>query len=96
MTFDVASVTSRLTSLGYEVREADSASLAFCVEKLVVHAQVGCAEGRIGGDVTANTHSPVVILVPIGFLGGTDIAHGSFVGSSQECLGKAFALLETS
>ena len=72
------------------------AHLAFCVEKLVVHAQVGCAEGRIGGDVTANTHSPVVILVPIGFLGGTDIAHGSFVGSSQECLGKAFALLETS
>ena len=34
MTFDVASVTSRLTSLGYEVREADSASLAFCVEKV--------------------------------------------------------------
>lgn len=34
MTFDVASVTSRLESLGYEVREADSASLAFCVEKV--------------------------------------------------------------
>lgn len=34
MTFDVASVASRLESLGYEVREADSASLAFCVEKV--------------------------------------------------------------
>lgn len=34
MTFDVASVASRLESLDYEVREADSASLAFCVEKV--------------------------------------------------------------
>lgn len=34
MTFDVESVTSRLESLGYEVRDADSASLAFCVEKV--------------------------------------------------------------
>jgi len=34
MTFDVAGVASRLESLGYEVREADSASLAFCVEKV--------------------------------------------------------------
>lgn len=34
MTFDVVSVASRLESLGYEVREADSASLAFCVEKV--------------------------------------------------------------
>ena len=34
MTFDVASVASRLESLGYEVREAESASLAFCVEKV--------------------------------------------------------------
>lgn len=34
MTFDVTSVASRLESLGYEVREADSASLAFCVEKV--------------------------------------------------------------
>lgn len=34
MTFDVASVTSRLTSLGYTVKETDSASLTFCVEKV--------------------------------------------------------------
>ncbi len=34
MTFDVESVTSRLESLGYTVREADSASLNFCVEKV--------------------------------------------------------------
>lgn len=34
MTFDVANVSSRLESLGYTVREADYASLAFCVGKV--------------------------------------------------------------
>ncbi|OON85916.1 hypothetical protein BXO88_09820 [Oribacterium sp. C9] len=34
MTFDVASVASRLASLGYTVKETDSASLTFCVEKV--------------------------------------------------------------
>ena len=34
MTFDVASVKSRLESLGYTVREVDEASLTFCVDKV--------------------------------------------------------------
>jgi len=34
MTLDVETVTSRLESLGYEVREADGASLTYCVDKV--------------------------------------------------------------
>lgn len=34
MTFNVESVQSRLESLGYTVRDADIASLDFCVEKV--------------------------------------------------------------
>lgn len=34
MTFDVESVKSRLSSLGYEVKDADEVSLTFCVEKV--------------------------------------------------------------
>lgn len=34
MNFDVQSVTQRLASLGYTVKEADTASLTFCVGKV--------------------------------------------------------------
>ena len=32
--FDVKSVTERLTEIGYEVKESDTFSLTFCVEKV--------------------------------------------------------------
>lgn len=32
--FDVKSVIERLTEIGYEVKESDSSSLTFCVEKV--------------------------------------------------------------
>ena len=68
--------------------------LVVCTEVVgIVGGQV--AVGATGAQVTAtNTYCPIVVVVPIGVVGTTDVAHGALVGGAEKGLTEALALFK--